>query len=100
MKLIAGLLCVVGLAAASPARAADEAPGPCKQIAEACKSAGFAPGDWKKGDGLWKDCVDPIVQGKAQPAGASKPLPTVDAATVQACKEKHPKFGEGKHHKK
>ncbi|HUJ27754.1 MAG TPA: hypothetical protein VLW85_17135 [Myxococcales bacterium] len=94
MKIIAGMLCALALAGS--ARAADEPPGPCKQIAEACKSAGFTKGDWKKGDGLWKDCVDPIIQGKAQPAGASKPLPTVDPNVVAECKAKHPKFGEGK----
>lgn len=93
MKTIAGLLCVLALAGSARA---EEAPGPCKQIAEACKNAGFKPGDWKKGDGLWKDCVDPIVQGTPQPSGASKPLPTVDPNLVSACKAKHPKFGQGK----
>jgi hypothetical protein len=73
-----------------------EAPGPCKEIAEACKQAGFVQGDWKKGDGLWRDCVDPIIQGKTNVPGATKPLPTVDPKTVAACKAKHPKYGEGK----
>jgi hypothetical protein len=84
--------------AAAPAFAAKGggAPGPCQQIAQACKSAGFIPGDWKKGDGLWRDCVDPIVQGVSTVPGGSKPLPTVDATVVAACKAKHPKFGGGK----
>ncbi|MBC7661184.1 MAG: hypothetical protein H7249_15915 [Chitinophagaceae bacterium] len=85
------------LLAAKPVMAHDKgAPGPCKQIAEACKTAGFVKGDWKKGDGLWRDCVDPIVQGQTTVAGATKPLPTVDPVIVSACKEKNPKFGEGK----
>jgi hypothetical protein len=71
-------------------------PGPCKEIVEACKKAGFIPGDWKKGDGLWRDCVDPIVQGQTTVPGATKPLPTVDANLVAACKAKKPKFGLGK----
>jgi hypothetical protein len=71
-------------------------PGPCQQIAAACKNAGFIPGDWKKGDGLWRDCVDPIVQGVTTVHGATKPLPTVDPSVVSACKAKHPKFGAGK----
>lgn len=72
------------------------APGPCKEIAEACKQAGFIPGDWKKGDGLWRDCVDPLIQGVSSVPGATKPLPKVDAGVIAACKAKHPKFGEGK----
>jgi hypothetical protein len=73
-----------------------KAPGPCNQIAAACKSAGFIQGDWKKGDGLWRDCVDPIVQGQTTVTGATKPLPSVDPAVVAACKAKHPKYGGGK----
>ncbi len=73
-----------------------KAPGPCKQIAQACTSAGFIKGDWKKGDGLWRDCVDPIVQGVTSVPGATKPLPSVDPSVVAACKAKHPKYGEGK----
>ena len=72
------------------------APGPCKKIAAACKTAGFIDGDWKKGDGLWRDCVDPIIQGQTSVPGATKPLPTVDGQIVALCKAKHPKFGAGK----
>ncbi len=71
-------------------------PGACKQIADACTAAGFIKGDWKKGDGLWRDCVDPIIQGVTSVPGASKPLPIIDAKTISACKAKHPKFGSGK----
>ena len=81
--------------ATQSARAAD-APKPCQQIAQACKTAGFIKGDWKKGDGLWRDCVDPIMQGQTSVPGATKPLPTVDANLVAECKAKHPKFGTGK----
>lgn len=71
-------------------------PRACKQIADACRKAGFIRGDWKKGDGLWRDCVDPIVQGAATVPGATKPLPVVDPQVVAACKAHRPKFGEGK----
>ena len=74
----------------------NEPPGPCKEIAAACRNAGFIKGDWKKGDGLWRDCVDPIMQGKTSVPGATKPLPAVDAGLVSACKAKHPKYGGGK----
>ena len=74
----------------------NEPPGPCKEIANACRNAGFIKGDWKKGDGLWRDCVDPIMQGKSSAPGGTKPLPTVNASLVSACKAKHPKYGAGK----
>ncbi|HTQ72691.1 MAG TPA: hypothetical protein VMI74_00255 [Burkholderiales bacterium] len=74
----------------------NEPPGPCKEIANACRNAGFIKGDWKKGDGLWRDCVDPIMQGKSTAPGATKPLPQVDPSLVSACKAKHPKYGGGK----
>ncbi len=73
-----------------------KAPGPCKQIAEACEHAGFVKGDWKKGDGLWRDCVNPIVQGQTSVPGSTKALPQVDASLISACKAKHPNFGHGK----
>jgi hypothetical protein len=70
--------------------------GPCKAIKEACEKAGFIKGDAKQGFGLWVDCIDPIMKGTPQPAGAKKPLPAVGADMVNACKAKHPNFGEGR----
>ena len=84
------------LAQAPAAKMPNQPPGPCKQIAAACQSAGFIKGDWKKGDGLWRDCVDPIMQGKSSAPGGTKPLPQVDAGLISACKAKHPKYGGGK----
>ena len=72
------------------------APGPCKAVERACKNAGFIPGDWKKGDGLWRDCVNPIMQRQTNVPGATRPLPTVDAKAIAECKAQHPKFGSGK----
>ena len=69
---------------------------PCEQVVKACESAGFVKGQAKAGTGLWKDCIDPIMQGGAQPAKATKALPTVDPSVVAACKAKKPNFGEGK----
>lgn len=87
---------VVFSSAAFAGPAQGGAPGPCKQIAKACQDAGFIKGDWKKGDGLWRDCVDPIIQGQTTAPGGTKALPTVDPNVVAACKAKHPKYGEGK----
>jgi hypothetical protein len=92
------LLLILTILAASSAFAAPkkgDGNGPCKQIADACQKAGFIPGDWKKGDGLWRDCVDPIIQGVSTVPGGSKPLPTVDASLIAACKAKRPNFGKG-----
>jgi len=82
--------------AQGPAKMPNQPPGPCKEIANACRNAGFIKGDWKKGDGLWRDCVDPIIQGKSSAPGGTKPLPAVDASLISACKAKHPKYGSGK----
>ena len=84
------------LAQAPSAKMPNQPPGPCKEIADACRSAGFIKGDWKKGDGLWRDCVDPIMQGKASAPGATKPLPSVNPGLISACRAKHPKYGAGK----
>ena len=84
------------LALAQSMKSDNGAPNECKEIAEACRKAGFIKGDWKKGDGLWRDCVNPIVQGKTRVPGATKPLPSVDGKLVADCKAKHPKFGGGK----
>jgi hypothetical protein len=82
-------------AVVSPALAAPVT-DPCKQIVQACTSAGFVLGDWRKGYGLYRDCVDPLLQGKTSVPGADKPLPAVNPGLVPACKQKNPKFGDGK----
>jgi hypothetical protein len=94
--LILGSAAFTLQAHAADKTSANHPPGPCKQIAMACENAGFIKGDWKKGDGLWRDCVDPIVQGQTNVLGATKSLPTVDSKLISECKAKHPKFGAGK----
>ena len=69
--------------------------GPCHQVIEACENAGFVQGEYKEGYGLWRDCIDPIMQGKTAAPGTTKALPSVDANLVAACRAKHPKFGSG-----
>ena len=58
----------------------------CDQIRTACKNAGFVLGGGAR-DGLLLDCVNPIVQGTAQPKSASRPLPTINPQLVNACRE-------------
>lgn len=91
-KLILALGGIVYLVSVVPAFAQ----GPCDQIKNACLTAGFIPKDAKQGRGLWRDCVNPIMQGAPAPANAVIPVPAVDPGVVAACKAKHPNFGEGK----
>jgi len=92
--------------AAQPAPATDQkaqAPGkkeahkegPCREILQTCRSAGFVEGKSTKGYGLYVDCVNPIMQHKTVVPGATKPLPPVDPKTVADCKKRDPAFGAG-----
>jgi hypothetical protein len=74
---------------------AKEQADSCRQITQICQNAGFESGEAKKGTGLHKDCINPIMQGKTKVPGAKKPLPAVDPKLVAACKDKNPKFGHG-----
>ncbi len=53
---------------------------PCLRIEQICKDAGFVKGGAKEGIGLIVNCVQPILAGKSI-LGV-----TVDAATIQACR--------------
>jgi len=83
---------VVGLDVAQ----AIEKQGPCEQITAACKDAGFVQGGARTGNGIMVDCIVPIMQGKAQPRKAGKPLPQVDPQLVEACRTRNPSFGQAK----
>jgi tRNA A-37 threonylcarbamoyl transferase component Bud32 len=87
----------------SPPPAPDQTPAdksaaaksnqPCEKIKKACLDAGFVYGHAHKGDGLFADCVTPIIQGTPQPSDARIPLPPFDAQAAAACKSRNPKFG-------
>jgi hypothetical protein len=66
----------------------------CQRIIGECKKLGFIQGQWKKDNGLWKDCFDPVVKGGGSATRDGKPISVpVSPADVQACRE-----AEG-HHK-
>ena len=88
-------LCFMLAAANSFAEDKHQKEGSCKEIKEACEKAGFVKGEAKEGYGLWVDCIDPIMKGAPQPGKAKKPLPAVAADSINACKAKHPEFGQG-----
>jgi hypothetical protein len=88
--MIAGILSAGSVMADDAAPVPQSTPGavsagakhPCRELEQACKSAGFAKGQHKQAKGLWKDCMDPILDGKSV-QGVS-----ADASVVQACKAK------------
>jgi hypothetical protein len=59
----------------------------CQRIINECKKLGFIPGQWKKDNGLWKDCFDPVVKGGGSATRDGKPISVpVSASDVQACR--------------
>jgi hypothetical protein len=84
---------IVGITLSLAAHSAEQPLRPCDQIIHLCKQAGFVEGDYRKGYGLWIDCIDPIMRGTKQPAIADKPLPEVQSELIEACKQKDPSFG-------
>ena len=78
---------VVLNASCSAAVAETAAPrplGPCEKIGLACESAGFVQGGGAEGDGLWRDCLAPLMRDEARPASA-KPLPIIDPRLKAEC---------------
>jgi hypothetical protein len=55
--------------------AVDAAPRPraCVEIRSACEHAGFVRGGARAGNGLFVDCIAPIMRGTRQPRRASLP---------------------------
>jgi hypothetical protein len=50
-------------------------------------------GAWA-GDGLFVDCITPIMRGFARPRRSNKPLPQIDGQLVADCKAQNPNFGQ------
>jgi lipoprotein-anchoring transpeptidase ErfK/SrfK len=73
------------------ARAQDQ--GACRQIRAACQGAGFIEGAAREGIGLQIHCIIPIMQARAQPLTARKPLPRVNPQLVADCKASNSRFG-------
>jgi hypothetical protein len=59
----------------------------CQKIISECKNLGFIQGQYKKDNGLWKDCFDPVVHGGGTPTRDGKPINVpVSSSEVQACR--------------
>src|SRR5262245_11200663 len=67
--------------------------GACGQIRAACMSAGFMQGAAQDGVGLQVHCMMPIMQARAQPRTARRPLPKVDPQLVAECRTSNLRFG-------
>jgi hypothetical protein len=87
-------VCQIMMALGSATTAQAQAEGPCRQIASACREAGFVQGGARSGEGIGVDCIRPIMLGTAQPRRAIKPLPQVDPQIVAECKARNPEFGQ------
>lgn len=85
------LSCLVAATLAGPlyAQSATPKPAECEQITNACVSAGYKEGEAKQGEGLWYDCVDPIMKGKK---ATGKKQPDVSAQVIAACRAKDPTY--------
>jgi len=90
--LLLGVLCTAALTIAAIWTGAQEQ-DPCALIISSCQAAGFVAGGAKFGNGLMVDCIQPIMQGKADARASTKPLPAIDASVTAACKAKNPNFG-------
>jgi hypothetical protein len=51
-------------------------------------------GGARAGDGLFVDCIAPIMRGFARPRRSNKPLPQIDGQLVADCKAQNPNFGQ------
>ncbi len=59
----------------------------CQRIIGECKKLGFIQGQYKKDNGLWKDCFDPVVHGGGSATRDGKPISVpVNSNDVQACR--------------
>lgn len=89
--ILIGIPCAIAIGFVPvTSRAADR--GLCQQIRSACLDAGFVQGGAREGNGLWRDCIDPVMQGWI-PRGARLPLPHVNPRIVAACRTNNPTFG-------
>jgi hypothetical protein len=67
--------------------AAAESNPACQRILSECKRLGFIQGQYKKDNGLWRDCFDPVVKGGGSATRDGKPISVpVSSSDVQACR--------------
>ncbi len=67
-------------------RSAAEGHPACQRILNECRRLGFVYGQWKKDNGLYRDCFDPVVNGGTA-TREGKPIQVpVSPNDLQACR--------------
>jgi hypothetical protein len=96
-SVLTGFVYLLSLISAAASFAAAPPPPPpkepnCQAVYNACTQAGYIYGDAGKGNGLYRDCITPLLTGttppKPTPAGIS--LPTQVSAQAKVCHQNHP----------
>jgi hypothetical protein len=78
-----------GMTAAGGGQGHGNKSGPCEQIENDCKGAGYVAGEAGQGKGLWWDCMCPLIApGFAEPSKNVLSVPS-DQGLVGNC-QKHP----------
>src|SRR5262245_9403763 len=93
MRMLLGTIGLLAVAISAPEAVARDQQGACGQIRAACLDAGFAQGAARDGIGLQVHCMMPIMQARAQPPTARRPLPKIDPQLVADCKAGNLRFG-------
>lgn len=58
----------------------------CQRILAECRNLGFVYGQWKKDNGLYKDCFDPVVRGGTATRDGKPISVPVSASDLQSCR--------------
>jgi hypothetical protein len=104
MRIISIVFILSAIGQSSVFAAAGGPPPPkepnCLAVYNACTGGGYIFGDAGKGNGLWKDCITPLMTNtaspKAPPPGVTFPAKTPQLTQqIQTCHQNHPKWGMG-----
>lgn len=74
---------------AAEARAKAQGNPACQRILAECRRLGFVYGQWKKDNGLYKDCFDPVVRGGTATRDGRPINVPVSASDIQSCRAAH-----------
>lgn len=59
---------------------------PCEHIITECKKLGYVVGQYKKDNGLWIDCFNPVIKGGRPTRDGAPVTVPVNPGDVQACR--------------
>lgn len=58
----------------------------CKKVLKECKKLDFVEGGFSEGNGLWRNCFYPTIEGKAATSKGKEVKVAANAKDVAACK--------------